>query len=156
MQNKDMSHKCSCRAHLLYPCGKELFSRALVDNAVCECVCVCVCVCVFCNRTVHTQTQEKVQDRKEAQNFKTCKSIQIFFKLSFVIVVLNFLFKIINQQYKGIIWHQIPKNQFLKYYLGTSEVVQWLRLHLSMQGVQHQSLVRELRSQVPSGQKTRT
>ena len=40
-----MSHKCSCRAHLLYPCGKELFSRALVDNAVCECVCVCVCVC---------------------------------------------------------------------------------------------------------------
>ena len=30
--------------------------------------------------------------------------------------------------------------------LGTSLVVQWLRIHLAMQGVQIQSLARELRS----------
>ena len=36
---------------------------------------------------------------------------------------------------------------------GTSLVVQWLRLHLPMQGVWVQSLVAELRSHMPPGQK---
>ena len=39
---------------------------------------------------------------------------------------------------------------------GTSPVVQWLRLGLSMQGLQVQSLVKELRSYMPHGQKTQT
>ena len=39
---------------------------------------------------------------------------------------------------------------------GTSLVVQWLGLHLPMQGVWVQFLVRELRSQMLHGQKTRT
>ena len=39
---------------------------------------------------------------------------------------------------------------------GTSLVVQWLRLGLPMQGVQFQSLVRELGSLMPHDQKTRT
>ena len=38
---------------------------------------------------------------------------------------------------------------------GTPVVVQWLRLHLPMQGVWVQSLVRELRSRLPCGQKTK-
>ena len=38
---------------------------------------------------------------------------------------------------------------------GTFLVVQWLRLHLPMQGVQVQSLVRELRSHMPCNQKTK-
>ena len=38
----------------------------------------------------------------------------------------------------------------------TSLVVQWLRLHLPVQGVQVQSLVGELRSHMPQGQKTKT
>ena len=36
---------------------------------------------------------------------------------------------------------------------GTSLAVQWLRLRLPMQGVQVQSLVRELRSHIPRGKK---
>ena len=32
---------------------------------------------------------------------------------------------------------------------GSSLVVQWLRIHLAMQGTQVQSLVRELRSHMP-------
>ena len=36
---------------------------------------------------------------------------------------------------------------------GTSHVVQWLRLHLPMQGVQVRSPVRELRTDMPHGQK---
>ena len=36
---------------------------------------------------------------------------------------------------------------------GTLLAVQWLRLHLPMQGVWVQSLVRELRSHMPRGQK---
>ena len=39
--------------------------------------------------------------------------------------------------------------------LGTSLEVQWLRLCLLMQGVQDRSLVRELRSRMPRGQKTK-
>ena len=39
--------------------------------------------------------------------------------------------------------------------LGTSLVVQWLRLNLPMQGVWVQSLVGELRSHTPHGQKTK-
>ena len=39
---------------------------------------------------------------------------------------------------------------------GTSLVVQWLRLHLPMQGVWVQSLVGELRSHMLLGQKTKT
>ena len=39
---------------------------------------------------------------------------------------------------------------------GTSPVVLWLRLHLSMQGVQVQFLVRELRAHMPHGQKVKT
>ena len=38
----------------------------------------------------------------------------------------------------------------------TSLVVQWLRLHLPVQGGQVQSLVGELRSHIPQGQKTKT
>jgi len=37
--------------------------------------------------------------------------------------------------------------------VGTSLAVQWLRLHLPMQGVWVQSLVRELRSHMPEKQK---
>ena len=39
---------------------------------------------------------------------------------------------------------------------GTSLVVQWLRLRLPMKGVQVRTLVRELRSHMPWGQKTNT
>ena len=40
--------------------------------------------------------------------------------------------------------------------VGTVLVVQWLRLHLPMQGaVEVRSLVRELRSHMPCGQKTK-
>ena len=39
---------------------------------------------------------------------------------------------------------------------GTSLAVQWLRLRLPMQGVWVRSLVRELRSHMPCGQKTKT
>ena len=39
---------------------------------------------------------------------------------------------------------------------GTSLVVQWLRLRLPMQGVWVRSLVGELRSHMPPGQKTET
>ena len=38
----------------------------------------------------------------------------------------------------------------------TSLVVQWFRLHLPVQGEQVQSLVGELRSHMPQGQKTKT
>ena len=38
---------------------------------------------------------------------------------------------------------------------GTSLVVQWLRPHLPMQGMKVQSLVGELRSHMPRGQKTK-
>ena len=37
--------------------------------------------------------------------------------------------------------------------LGTSLVVRWLRLRLPMQGVRFRSLVRELKSHMPRGQK---
>ena len=40
--------------------------------------------------------------------------------------------------------------------LGTSLVVQWLRLRLPKQGVKVRSLVGELGSHMPHGQKTRT
>ena len=39
---------------------------------------------------------------------------------------------------------------------GTSLVVQWLRLHLQIQGVWVQSLVRDLRCHRPRGQNTKT
>ena len=39
---------------------------------------------------------------------------------------------------------------------GTSLVVQWLRLCLPMQGVQVRTLIRELRSHMPCGQKSKT
>ena len=39
---------------------------------------------------------------------------------------------------------------------GTSQVVQRLRLHLSVQRTQVQTLVRELRSHMPWGPKTKT
>ena len=39
--------------------------------------------------------------------------------------------------------------------LGTALVVQWLRLHLPMQGVRVPSLVRELGSHMAHGQKTK-
>ena len=35
--------------------------------------------------------------------------------------------------------------------MGTSLVVQWLRIHLAMQGLEVQSLVEELRSHKPGG-----
>ena len=41
-------------------------------------------------------------------------------------------------------------------YVGTSLMVQWLRFHPPMQGVQVQSLVRKLRSHMPWDQKTKT
>ena len=44
----------------------------------------------------------------------------------------------------------------LKGILGTSLVVQWLKLHLLMHGVLVQSLVGDLRSHMPRGQKTKT
>ena len=39
---------------------------------------------------------------------------------------------------------------------GSSLMVQWLRLRLPMQGVRVRSLVGELRSHMPHGQKTKT
>ena len=45
--------------------------------------------------------------------------------------------------------HQI--NLPLKAFLGTSLVVQWLRIHLPMQGTQVRSLVRELRFHMLQG-----
>ena len=39
--------------------------------------------------------------------------------------------------------------------VGTSLTVQWLKLHLTMQAVQVWSLVRELRSHMPQGQKNK-
>ena len=43
-----------------------------------------------------------------------------------------------------------------KFYItGTSLVVQWLRYHLAMQWVHIQSLVGEIRSHMPRGQKTK-
>ena len=42
------------------------------------------------------------------------------------------------------------------YHLGVSRAVQWLGLHLPMQRVQVQSLVRKLRFYMPLGQKTKT
>ena len=41
-------------------------------------------------------------------------------------------------------------------YRGTSLVVQGLRIHLSMQDLQVQSLVGELRSHIPCGQRAKT
>ena len=43
----------------------------------------------------------------------------------------------------------------LRTFTGTSLAVQWLELHLPMQGVWIQSLARELRSHIPHGQKTK-
>ena len=48
------------------------------------------------------------------------------------------------------------KGFLLKINLGTSLVVQWLRLRLPKHGVWVQSLVKELRSHMPRGQKTKT
>ena len=48
------------------------------------------------------------------------------------------------------VWHLLPDCTY-----GTSLVVQWLRFCLPMQGLQVQSLVRELRSHMPCGQKTK-
>ena len=48
-----------------------------------------------------------------------------------------------------------PKPVTLRTFTGTSLAVQWLELHLPMQGVWIQSLVRELRSHIPRGQKTK-
>ena len=39
----------------------------------------------------------------------------------------------------------------LKFIIGTSLVVQWLRIHRAMQGIQIWSLVEELRSHMPRG-----
>ena len=44
----------------------------------------------------------------------------------------------------------------IKEFLGTSLAVQWLGLHLPIQGVLVQSLVGELRSHMPRGQKNKT
>ena len=40
--------------------------------------------------------------------------------------------------------------------MGTSLALQWLRLHLPVQGLWVQSQVRELRPHVPRGQETKT
>ena len=47
----------------------------------------------------------------------------------------------------------LPKEDLLKWYMGTSLVAQWLRLHLPMQGDQAQSLVGDLRSHMPHRKK---
>ena len=47
-------------------------------------------------------------------------------------------------------------SEILKEREGTSLAVQWLGLHLPMQGVLIQSLVGELRSHMACGQKTKT
>ena len=39
----------------------------------------------------------------------------------------------------------------LKRTLGTSLVVQWLKIYLAMQGTRNESLVQELRSHMPQG-----
>ena len=66
--------------------------------------------------------------------------------------------------WEGIELYTFPREQFCKIHqnlkdidtLVTSLAVQWLRLRLPMQGVQVQSLVKELRSHMPLGQKTKT
>ena len=49
----------------------------------------------------------------------------------------------------SLVWDELYQN----FSLGTSPVVQWLRLRLLMQGLWVQTLVRELRSSMPCGQK---
>ena len=49
---------------------------------------------------------------------------------------------------------QIMYNITYMWNLGTSLVVQWLRLCLPMQGLRVESLVGEPRSHIPPGQKT--
>ena len=48
-------------------------------------------------------------------------------------------------------YHVISLMWNLKYDTGTSLVVQWLRIHLAMQGSRVQSLAEELRSQMLPG-----
>ena len=55
----------------------------------------------------------------------------------------------------GETWRKCFKRHRL-FVLGTSLVVQWLRLHLPMQGVWVWSLVGELRSHMPHGRETKT
>ena len=45
-------------------------------------------------------------------------------------------------------WCDMQIKRLRKYTVGTSLVVQWLRIHLAMQETQVQSLVQELRSHV--------
>ena len=53
-------------------------------------------------------------------------------------------------------WKDIQCSWNKRINIGTSLVVQLLRLRLTMQGVRVQSLVGELRSHMPHGQKTTT
>ena len=62
-------------------------------------------------------------------------------------LIKSFL-KIAKQENEKILWFKFRRTTFL--------VVQWLRLHHPMQGVQIWSLVGELRSHIPHGQKTKT
>ena len=49
----------------------------------------------------------------------------------------------------------LPKEDHLKWYMETSLVAQWLRLHLPMQGDRVQSLVGDLRSHMPHMEKNK-
>ena len=62
----------------------------------------------------------------------------------------NFKVKMVDELKKGT--GDFPLSPVVK----TSLSVQWLRLHLPMQGVQVQSLARELGSHKPCGRKTKT
>ena len=54
------------------------------------------------------------------------------------------------------IYRQFEAKTEVKNTCGDSLVVQWLRLCLPMQGVQVRTLIRELRSHMPYGQKSKT
>ena len=78
------------------------------------------------------------------------KSVNVFLIIQFRNVPAG-LFDIHCTKYFGKI------EQKLKVYASRDfPVVQWLRLHLPMQGVRVRSLVGELKSHMPWGQKTST
>ena len=60
------------------------------------------------------------------------------------------------QQQRPTVAKRYRNQSFKKKILGTSLAVQWLRPHLPMKGLQVWSLLGELRSHMPQGQKTKT
>ena len=70
-------------------------------------------------------------------------------ELAFIHVTPAWLKPALSSDTNGI----LPKENHLKWCMGISLVVQWLRRHLLMQGGQVPSLVGDLRSHIPHGRK---